>query len=375
MNQRERFKAIFNFEKVDRVPNTEIGPWVETFEGWKKEGFPSSISCSAPADDRQYSRHSRELCEYFKLDAHIAKVITIRDETVPGPTSEVIEEDSDTKTYKFSNGYVTRNLKSNEGIFHELDWPVKSRRDWEEKIKKFIFPGWHGISPDSPEKLPSEDRDYAVLLDIPGYFWVLRRWMGFEGACTAFYDDPGFVDEAFEFWSEYLLAQCKLVTKYVKPDFAYFAEDMAYKSGSMVSPALLEKYFAPRYKKIADFLNSEGVNIVGVESDGFVDEMIPVLKDAGINLWAPFEIACREGKDDLYTLAEKYPWLRMLGGIDKRILNLGRDAIDEELTKIARVVKRGGFIPHIDHSIPPCPLENYKYYLEQKAKILGGYSI
>ena len=54
----------------------------------------------------------------------------------------------------------------------------------------------------------------------------------------------------------------------------------------------------------------------------------------------------------------------MLGGIDKRILikGSGRE-IDDELVKVTELLKSGGFIPHIDHSIPmDADWERFKEY-------------
>jgi uroporphyrinogen-III decarboxylase len=58
--------------------------------------------------------------------------------------------------------------------------------------------------------------------------------------------------------------------------------------------------------------------------------------------------------------------LRLLGGIDKRAMIAGRDAIDAELARVAPLAQEGGFIPWCDHHVPPdVPLEHYLYYVER----------
>ena len=55
--------------------------------------------------------------------------------------------------------------------------------------------------------------------------------------------------------------------------------------------------------------------------------------------------------------------LLMTGGIDKRALARGRDAIDAELARTIPVAELGGYIPHIDHSIPhDVPYQYFRYY-------------
>ncbi len=371
MTLREKFKAVLCFHKVDRVPNVEIGYWEETFVRWQKEGLPADIPFCPPAGDRRYSRNSKELTDYFKLDSHnITYGVRITDNPVFGYTYKVLSEDHYKEKVRRSDGLVVERSKSNKGIFNELDWPVKTQKDWE-RLRESIKPGWHNISGGSSSAMPSEARDYAVNICMPGFFWQMRSWMGFEKACTLFYLDSDFANSMLDFWCKYLLDQFTLILKCFRPEFVILSEDMCYKNGSMISPEIAEKFLVPQYRKVVSCLNSKGVDIVGIDSDGFVDELIPVFYKAGVNLWLPFEIMCREAKDDLLTLGKKYPWLRMIGGIDKISLIKGKKNIDEELTKIALSVKRGGYIPTIDHKVPPeVSLEAYKYYLQKKAELL-----
>ena len=45
--------------------------------------------------------------------------------------------------------------------------------------------------------------------------------------------------------------------------------------------------------------------------------------------------------------------LRMMGGVNKHVIALGKDAVCEELRKLKPLVEEGGFIPLPDHRIPP----------------------
>jgi uroporphyrinogen decarboxylase len=58
--------------------------------------------------------------------------------------------------------------------------------------------------------------------------------------------------------------------------------------------------------------------------------------------------------------------LRLLGGIDKRAMIAGPDAIDTELARVVPLLKEGGYIPWCDHHVPPdVSLENYLYYVKR----------
>ena len=59
----------------------------------------------------------------------------------------------------------------------------------------------------------------------------------------------------------------------------------------------------------------------------------------------------------------------MSGGIDKRVLALGPEAIDEHLKRILPpMVRRGGYIPTCDHGVP----DNVSYanYLHYRKRML-----
>jgi uroporphyrinogen decarboxylase len=54
------------------------------------------------------------------------------------------------------------------------------------------------------------------------------------------------------------------------------------------------------------------------------------------------------------------------------VLANGRKAIERELySKIVPMVELGGYVPTVDHTIPPdIPLKNFLYYLDLKRKLV-----
>ncbi len=63
-----------------------------------------------------------------------------------------------------------------------------------------------------------------------------------------------------------------------------------------------------------------------------------------------------------------------MGGIDKRELAKGCKEIEAEVRRrILPLLDSGGYIPTVDHTVPPdVPFENFMYYLELKRKAAGG---
>ncbi len=94
--------------------------------------------------------------------------------------------------------------------------------------------------------------------------------------------------------------------------------------------------------------------------------------EAGITCLWPLEIAAEI--DPMRIRREYGKSLALAGGIDKRELAKGRTEIDREIERRMPLVETGGYIPHIDHSVPPdISLDNFRYYLERKKRrLLGG---
>ena len=96
-----------------------------------------------------------------------------------------------------------------------------------------------------------------------------------------------------------------------------------------------------------------------VDSDGFVEDLIPQFKQTGITGMLPFEI--RAG-NDIERIRKNHPEFQILGGIDKTALQ-DKNKIDEEIAKVKRMIRKGGYIPFVDHAYPPdISYENYQYF-------------
>ncbi len=67
------------------------------------------------------------------------------------------------------------------------------------------------------------------------------------------------------------------------------------------------------------------------------------------------------------------PDLRIAGGINKMKLFNNKKEIDKELEKVPFLLKRGGYVPFIDHSVPPLiSWENFVYYRNALNKMVDN---
>jgi hypothetical protein len=348
MNARERFHATVHYAARDRLFHTEMGPFEQTVQRWRREGLP------ADSDWMYYGGYDR--VELAPLNPHLCPFFEV----------EVLEVDGEYEVYRDRDGVVKRRSRDapQPAMPQYLEHPLHGPEQWPEFCRR--------LDPCSPSRFPPhwpslkheyQNRDYPLGINSGSLYGWLREWMGVEGISLALYDQPGFVAQAAAELTEFLLAFLDRALDGVEYDFAVFWEDMAYKTGPLLSPATYRRVFAPLYRRLTDRLHRAGIDVIMLDSDGCVDQLIPIWLDLGINYIYPMEVAAGM---DVVALRRRFgPELRLGGGMDKRVLAQDRAAIRTMVEQKASLLREGGYVPGCDHGIPPdVPWANYRYYRE-----------
>lgn len=358
MTPRERLHACLDFSGPDRVLYFSMRAPIPTMDRWRREGYPGDA----------------DFAEYFGLDAMLTGkwILSMSLGPLPNDGDTIIDETEEYIIQKNTLGAVTQLQKGHQdyGGAHYLSFPVVDQ-DTFDRVKHFYNPTDPArYSKDWPQRVAEwSDRDYPLIFSIPGPFAFIRGLMGMEGLCIATYEQPALIEDMVEFLTDFVTKAIGKALSEVEVDVLLFgAEDMAYKNATILSPDSVRHYMFGSYKKITEFCLQNGARQIMLDSDGHVDELIPIWLDAGISSVLPFEAAA--GMDPV-RIRRKYPKLGMLGGIDKRVLSRGKAEIESEvMTKVPPLLDSGGFIPSIDHILSPdIPLEGFRYYTELIRKI------
>lgn len=137
------------------------------------------------------------------------------------------------------------------------------------------------------------------------------------------------------------------------------------KTSPLISPQLFREFHLDALKRVTKVIREAGIKLITLDSDGKVHELIPLWIEGGVNQVNPLEVAA--DCDPIRYRNEFGKELRLSGGIDKRVLRDGmsRRAIEDHVMRYANLVAEGGFVPTVDHSVPPdVPFENFKYFVE-----------
>ncbi|MFQ6043664.1 MAG: uroporphyrinogen decarboxylase family protein, partial [Candidatus Poribacteria bacterium] len=156
--------------------------------------------------------------------------------------------------------------------------------------------------------------------------------MGTENLSFAFYDQPKLLHEAMDFLADFFVDVTQRAVSELDIDYFNFFEDMACKSGPLISPQHFKEFMLPRYKRVIDFLHRHGIEIIWVDSDGNTEPLLLLFIEAGVTCHWPLEQAA--GMDPI-KIRKKYGLsLALSGGIDKRELAKDKKAIEKEVERI-----------------------------------------
>ena len=361
MTQRERFLGVARGELPGELYlpyNLNYGWFMpETLERWRTEGLPEGA----------------DIADHFGFD-RVAFTGGGPYSLVPPFEAQVLHEDDETQVIRDEAGVTKRVFKrhGDSKMPQWLDYPVKTRQDFEELKRR--------LDPTSPARYPADWGAFAekwqgrsIPLGLgPGSFYghTLQRWVGTEHLCMLFYDDPDFVHEMLDYLEWFFL---ELLKRFLDPsgplagrirfDFASFGEDIAFKGRAFMSPDMFRRFIQPHYISICDLLRRSGIDVIFVDSDGYLDELIPLWMEVGINGFSPLEVAA--GMDALSLKREYGNDIVLAGHIDKRALIGGGAAIEAAIAKARALLEFGGFFPAVDHSVPPdVPYDNFRRLID-----------
>jgi hypothetical protein len=238
---------------------------------------------------------------------------------------------------------------------------IISNMDDYLRIRPSLFPCHdNAIAGMAPWAVRQAAGQAVVWCTLEGFFWFPRTLMGFEKLMYAFADQPELIHRINQDLLEYNLGLLDKILPTCVPTFLTIAEDMSYNHGPMISRRTFEEYVAPYYRQLIPRLLEREI-MPFVDTDGDVTMLIPWLADLGVNGVLPLE---RQAGVDGLGLRDRYPQMLLVGHFDKMTMPQGEQAMRAEFERLVPLMKRGGFIPSVDHQTPPgVSLAQYRVFL------------
>jgi len=346
-----------NHDEADRIPIHD-SPWVSTIERWHNEGLPPEVN---PA-------------EYFDYE-----LVGFGADTSPRFPVKIVEENEEYIVRTTPYGGLRRDHKDYSSTPEVIDYPCKSRDDWEE-IKERLTPDhdrvdWEGdwlAGTDADERGDDSMLETGRTdrrLGLPGWqrahdegrfifygagfgYGTMQSYVASEQLLMLVATDPDWVRDMYETDATLDIQMYEIMKDGgFQFDGAWLFCDLGYRNGLLFSPHHYDEQLRPTFQRLVDYFHSEGLPVI-LHSCGCVKELIPRFIEDGLDCLQPLEV---KAGMDLVELKETFgDQIAFMGGIDVRAMaDPDPTVIEEEIkTKIPVAKEGGGYIYHSDHSLP-----------------------
>jgi uroporphyrinogen decarboxylase len=201
--------------------------------------------------------------------------------------------------------------------------------------------------------------------DIFTYTWEA---MGFEAFCFGLYEQEDFVAHIFNLLGKLAVDICEVLVSYEAVKAFWFSDDIAYRTGFLISPAVYRQYLFPWMTQMGDLCRQARKPFM-FHSDGVLWDVIPDLLDCGVCALHPIEPIAM----DIREVKRRYgEWLCLVGNVEVDTLSRGtRDQIREQVRALLRdVAPGGGYCLGSSNTVP-----NYAQLANFEAMVTEGWKL
>ncbi len=344
MTSIERVINVLDCKPVDQSP-ANLSPWPNTVKRWQNEG---------------HLREGEDLGDHFDLDFRGGGWPNLVADLDFVP--QTIEETEDTVLTLDGNGARLRTHKKHEATPEHVGFTVTDRAGWEERIRPRLIKADHrriDFEAYGKERRVSAEKQRFFSWHGLGPFEAMHLAIGHENLLMNVLIDPEWMKAMAMSYAQLLVHLMEdLFAEQGGPDGVFIYEDLGFKQRPFMSPDHYREILMPAHKLLFDFAHGLGKKVI-VHSCGFVEPLVPLMHEAGMNCLQAMEV---KAGMDMPRLAQRFPdRLCFFGNIDARILeaNDGARLDAEMLAKIPPTIEAGcGYILHSDHS--ESPMVNYE---------------
>ncbi len=372
MNHRERAMAVLRYQTYDRLPVVHFGFWQETMEKWEQEGHLKAGTAQMWGDGNETDRY---MTQQLGFDFNWSTTFGGNTSLFPTFEQKVVRTLPDgSRHVQNHEGMVVLQKEGAGSIPMEIGHLLEDRDAWEALYKPKLQWSPDRVDQGRMKKMAesSAERDYPLGLFCGSLYGNIRNWLGVEGISYLYADDEELYVEIINTVGALSLRVLEEVLGYgISFDYAHYWEDICFKNGPLVQPAVFDKHVGPWYKKMTTCLQQHGIDIVSLDCDGMIDSLIPTWFENGVNTMFPIEVGT--WKASISPWRTKYgKELRGVGGMDKKVFAGNREDIMKEIERLKPLVALGGYLPCPDHRLPPdAEWDNVCFYTEQMRKAFG----
>ncbi|MGC9453007.1 MAG: uroporphyrinogen decarboxylase family protein [Oceanipulchritudo sp.] len=197
---------------------------------------------------------------------------------------------------------------------------------------------------------------------VTNSFHALSGALGLEDFCYALYDDRDWLEAAMDQAERFNRRGLEVMIRN-GVDMVTIDGDIAYKTGTMISPQLLREIWFDRTRACVELLKGAGVAVM-YHTDGKVDAVLPMLIEMGVDCFH----GCEKQANDLADLKARFGGdITLIGNFDHAEMTFGTPDQIAAATRamLATGMPGGRYIADINTSVPnEAPVENYAAFVD-----------
>jgi uroporphyrinogen decarboxylase len=327
--RKERFMAAVRCQQPDRVPMFDFlfqEPIYEALIGHRPGSYnaPDAVACA------------------LKLDMDGVWLPF-------GGFNGFQPEKLDENTYIDEWGTTYRHNDSAWPIDAPIDYPIKSRADWQRyQPPDPTLPG-RTAALEEFKTLPHDN--LALTPGVTGPFTTTWLLMGYEQISYSLYDDPALLTEVFAMSNAYNKEAARLCVA-AGADAVWISDDLGDSRSAFMKLKHFRQYYLPYLSDLSEYIAGLGVPVLLHCCGRFVDYLPDLAAETKINSIHPLQ---RTAGMDLRWVKEHYGQrFCIIGNIDSsRTLPYGtpEEVAAEVRAAIDIAAPGGGYVLASDHSL------------------------
>jgi len=332
LTTRERMLRTYKRQELDRILMVDSA-WAGTVRRWQNEGMPKNVDWR----------------DHFGFD----RVIRINPSNSPRFEKKVLEENDRYRIVTTSWGQTQKVFRELDSTPEVLDCYYDDSTKWLEAKERMLeyhedrIP-WAYLAENYPKW--KANGEFLQLVIWFGFDVAHSHMIGTENVLIGMYEEPEWITDVFDTYLTSSLNLCqKILDAGYEFDGIFWYDDMGYKGTSFFSPQIYRELLKPYHKKAVDWAHERGM-VAEMHSCGFIEELLPDIIDAGVQMLNPLEI--KAGMDPMRLKSLYGDKLAFHGGINAQLWD-DIDKVKAEMERIIPVMKEGGgYVFASDHSIP-----------------------
>jgi uroporphyrinogen-III decarboxylase len=271
MTHKERILAAINHEPADQVP---------TYAFKCEGGFMKKYDDAFDINEQNWVQHGQDQTVLVSLGIDGTTDPSLGDRPDPGfKYKPIVRPDS---SFVDSTGRIHKFASDGKIFYVDGYWTSKEiRAQFPPRVPQ-PQQAFDDFGKFYKQKVIAEDKIFAWPI-INGFHEGIWLGIGYSGFARETRKPTGLLDACVDELYKTNLEICKRLLDIDSEMVIAFTDDIAYKDHLLCSPKVFDRFYAPKYKQLFNYIHKRGGRTM-FHTDGDITELVPHYIDIGLDL-------------------------------------------------------------------------------------------